>query len=108
MPLPPSYTFGIVAGGIFIFILLCGAIGAIQRYIQNRRLDRDLEANRSLPEAEARKAMTSAEDDPTMVVPEMAHVRSEARIGMGGQFVEIDLGDSERGRRLFEKGRGRV
>ncbi|KAL8662438.1 MAG: hypothetical protein Q9168_008255, partial [Polycauliona sp. 1 TL-2023] len=71
MPLPPNYTFGIVAGAIFAFLLLCGTIGAIQRYIQNRKLERDLEANRNLPEAEARAAMNSAGEDPT--VPEMAH-----------------------------------
>ncbi|KAI4267676.1 MAG: hypothetical protein LQ337_008240, partial [Flavoplaca oasis] len=108
MSLPPSHIFGIIGGAIFAFILLCGAIGATQRYLQIRRLDRDLEANQSLPEAEVRRIMTPSV---APVMPEMAHVGvggARGRMGVDGGFVEIDLNNPDRTRSLFEKARSRV
>lgn len=109
MTFPPAYIFGIIGGAIFAFILLCGAIGAFQRYLQNRRLERDLEAHRSLPEAEARRIMAIRGAAPT--VPEMVHVRADGRRGRGGvsgEFVEIDLGNPDRTRSLFERAKSKV
>ena len=106
-PLPPTYILGIIGGSILAFILLCGAIGTLQRYLQNRRVDRDLEANQSRPEAEARRAMT-ARGAPT--VPAMVHVRADGGNSgaRAGPFVEIDLNSPDRTRSLFEKAKDRV
>ncbi|CAO1596653.1 hypothetical protein XANCAGTX0491_000488 [Xanthoria calcicola] len=109
MTLPPAYIFGIVGGAIFAFILLCGAIGALQRYFQNRRLEFDLEASRSLPEAEARRIVALGGAAPTM--PEMAYVRADGWRGrgcVGGEFVEIDLGNANRTGSLFERAKSKV
>lgn len=109
MTLPPAYIFGIVGGAIFAFILLCGAIGALQRYSQNRRLESDLEASRSLPEAEARRIVALGGAAPTM--PEMAYVRADGWRGrgcVGGEFVEIDPGNANRTASLFERAKSKV
>ncbi|KAL8886593.1 MAG: hypothetical protein Q9192_006455 [Flavoplaca navasiana] len=108
MSLPPGHIFGIIGGAIFAFILLCGAIGAIQRYFQTCHLDRDLEANQPLPEAEARRIMTTSS---VPVIPEMAHVGldgARGRMAVDGGFVEIDLNNPERTKSLFERARSRV
>ncbi|KAL8844207.1 MAG: hypothetical protein Q9176_001382 [Flavoplaca citrina] len=108
MTVPPGYIFGIIGGAILAFILLCGAIGAAQRSLQTRRLDRDLEANQALPEAEARRLMTASV---APVMPEMAHVGvdgARGRMGVDGGFVEIDLNNPDRTRSLFERARSRV
>ena len=109
MTLPPAYIFGIVGGAIFAFILLCGAVGALQRYFQNRRLESDLEASRSLPEAGARRIVALGGAAPTM--PEMAYARADGCRGrgcVGGEFVEIDLGNANRTGSLFERAKSKV
>ncbi|KAL8676265.1 MAG: hypothetical protein Q9186_007203 [Xanthomendoza sp. 1 TL-2023] len=60
MPLKPNQILAITGTSIFALILLIGFLGILITYLHNRRLVHDLETNQSLPEAEARIAMTMA------------------------------------------------
>ncbi|KAI4142457.1 MAG: hypothetical protein LQ341_003208 [Variospora aurantia] len=46
-----AYLFVIIAGSIFGFLLLIGIIGIIIKYMRERKLERDLEANQAQPKS---------------------------------------------------------
>ncbi|KAI4242599.1 MAG: hypothetical protein L6R40_003980 [Gallowayella cf. fulva] len=94
MPITPNLTIGILAASIFAFILLIGLIGVLIQHLRNRRLTRDLEANRGLPEAEARAAMTMrAKRDAVVPQTMLMRVSSDGSLGAIGEFVDVELGE---------------
>ena len=84
---PPVWFFGAVAGGIVGLILLIGIIGGIIKYTRDLRVEKDLEANRMMPESR----------EPTAEMAEVTPARGpdEIRRAVNNDlaFVDVDLRD---------------
>ncbi|KAL8733572.1 MAG: hypothetical protein Q9166_001980 [cf. Caloplaca sp. 2 TL-2023] len=117
-----SYIFGITGGSIFVLFLLCGFIGVLTNNHRNRRIQHDLEANRSKPEGGTQRAFeqeTPVVEQGTamtarrVAVPEMMEVRTDGGLGRiqrevkdDRNFVDVCLGEPE-GRRAVAMRIGR-
>ncbi|KAL8652788.1 MAG: hypothetical protein Q9210_002485, partial [Variospora velana] len=87
----PSYLFVIIAGSIVGFILLIGIIGIIIKYMRERKLERDLEANQAQPESNPLPQV-----EMVAVEPKPSNGPNEIRRNTVADptFVNVDLSDA--------------